>query len=85
MKTIDLKVNELCNEIDYYKEMAEFWKTKYDDLNKEYNLHINSSLKITQQGVANALMFALAISDDEEGNLVIPKEKRQDLANNYKN
>lgn len=79
MKTINVKFDELCIEIDYYKEEAKFWKSKYDELNKEYSLHINESLLSAQKGVANALRFVLSVTDDENGNLVIPAENRKTL------
>lgn len=44
---------------------------------KEYSEHINKSLASAQKGVANTLMFALSVKDDENGNLIIDKESRK--------
>jgi hypothetical protein len=41
---------------------------------------LNDNLETAKQGVANALRFALLVSDDENGNLVISKDNRKDLA-----
>ena len=82
--TADLKFSDLCREIDYWKNIAkealkdaEYWKG-------EYMKHLNNSLASAQKGVADALMFALSVTDDENGNLVIPKESRKNLAKRYK-
>jgi len=84
MKTTELKFYELCDEIDYWKEKAkkaeddaQYWKDQYSSF-------LNESLVSTQKGVANALMLALSVSDDENGNLIIDKETRKELAKNYK-
>mgnify|MGYP006308712481 CR=1 FL=1 len=83
-RTADIKFLELCDEIDYWRERtkkaeadAEYWQT-------EYTKHVNEGLVSAQKGVANALMFALSVRDDEDGNLVIDKDKRQELAENLK-
>lgn len=80
MRTADVKFLQLCNEIDQWKEEANYWKEKYEELQKEYSEHINQNLVSAQKGVANALMFALSVKDDENGNLFIDKESRKDLA-----
>lgn len=81
--TADLKFYALCEEIDYWKGIAkeaqkdaEYWKS-------EYSKHLNDSLVSAQKGVVDALMFALSVTDDENGNLVIPKEKREELAKRH--
>lgn len=83
MKTIDIKFSELCDEIDFWKERseqaeqdAEYWKNQYQTL-------LNESLINAKKGVANALMFALHATDDENGNLVIDKESRKKIAETY--
>lgn len=84
MKTVDVKFYELCDEIDYWKERtkvaeddAKYWKD-------EYSKHLNESLVSAQKGMANALMFALSVRDDENGNLVIDKDARKELAESYR-
>lgn len=84
MKTVDVKFLQLCNEIDQWKDEANYWKDKYEELNKEYSQHLNQSLASAQKGVANALMFALHVKDDENGNLVIDKKSRKDLAETWR-
>jgi len=37
MKTIDYKFAELCDEIDYWQEKAEYWEQRCDDILKEYH------------------------------------------------
>jgi hypothetical protein len=83
-RTIDIKFSDLCDEIDYWKartmkaeEDADYWKNEYTE-------NLNKNLASAQKGVANALMFALSVRDDENGNLVIDKENRKTLAENYK-
>ena len=36
-----------------------------------------------QKGVANALIFALSVTDDEDGNLVVSKEDRVVLSDQF--
>ena len=84
MRTADIKFLQLCNEIDQWKDEANYWKEKYEELQKEYSEHINQSLVSAQKGVANALMFALSVKDDENGNLIIDKESRKELAETWR-
>lgn len=84
MKTIEVKIYDLCEEIDYWKEKtekaekdAEYWRKQYDEL-------LNQNIKSANEGVANALRFALAIKEDEKGNIVIDKESRETLTYQYK-
>ena len=84
MRTADVKFLQLCNEIDQWKEEANYWKEKYEELQKEYSEHINQNLVSAQKGVANALMFALSVKDDENGNLIIEKESRKELAETWR-
>ena len=83
MKTIDYQFSKLCNKIDQWKEEAEYWKAKYEALNKEYNAHLDKSLIESQKGIANAFMFALSVKDDENGNLIIDKNGRKELGENW--
>jgi len=66
--TFDRTVYSLCLEIDKLKEEVKYWREKYE---KEKNANakmLNDNLKQAQQGVANALHFALSVQDDENGN-----------------
>lgn len=84
MKTIDLTVSQLCEEIDYWKEQAEYYKKRYEDEILQRSIESKERLLEAQKGVANALMFALNVKDDAYGNLVITKENRKTLAKQFK-
>ena len=84
MKTIDIKISELCDEIDYWKDLAKNYKEKYEKERDDHISRINKQLEDSQRGVANALMFAMSVRDDENGNMVIDKESRKKLAENWK-
>ena len=83
MKKIDRTFHSLCEEIDDLKEAVEYWKTMYKTERATNNKMLNDNLETAKQGVANALRFDLYVSDDENGNLVISKENRKDLAENW--
>ena len=83
-KTADIKFLELCGEIDYWKERTikaekniEYWKDKYSK-------HINDRIKSAEKGVADAIVFALSVTDDMDGNLIINKENRKILEERFK-
>jgi len=83
MKTSDIKFQELCDEIDYWKERtkkaeenAEYWKNEYSIFLKESNIS-------AKKNVATALLFALSAEDDKDGNLIIKKGNRKELANRF--
>lgn len=83
MKTVDAKFYELCEEIDYWKERTEKAEEDIEYWRNEYNKLMSQSMIHAKQGVANALMFALHATDDENGNLVINKESRKKIAERY--
>lgn len=82
--TFDRTVFSLCLEIDELKEEVAHWKSEYDKIRKEYAASMNAQLKSSQQAIGNALKFALAVKDDADGNLVITKDKRDELAKDFK-
>ena len=84
MKTAEIKFLDLCDEIDYWKERASEAEANANYWKNEYSKHLNESIISTKKDVANALMFALAVRDDENGNLIIDKESRTELAKNFK-
>ena len=84
MKAIDRTFYSLCEEIDDLREAVKYWKEKYETEVQERNVEWKERNENAMQGVANALRFALAVSDDENGNLVISKENRKELAENWK-
>jgi len=83
-KTIDYKFSELCEEIDRWKNEAQYWKEKYEEEISESIERTNESIEMSKKGIANALMFALSVTDDENGNMVINKQDRKTLAENWK-
>lgn len=85
MKTIDRTVSDLCHEIDYLKKEVEYYKALYEQEKQENNRMLNENLESAKKGVANALMFALSVSDNANGDLIISRENRETLANNIKN
>lgn len=84
MKQIEKTFYSLCEEIDDLKEAVKYWKNLYETERATNNKMLNDNLETAKQGVTNALKFALSFSDDENGNLVISKENRKDLADAIK-
>jgi len=82
-RTSDIKFFELCDEIDYWKEQAEHYKEKYETELSERMIDSNQRLKEAQSGVANALLFALSVTDGEDGELIINKENRKSLSKSW--
>ena len=83
MKTIDTKFYLLCEEIDNLKEEVEYYKNLYETERADNFKMLNDNIDNAKQGVANALLFALSVTDDENGNLVISKENRKCLKENW--
>lgn len=82
--TFDRTVFDLCLKIDNLKEEVDYWKQKYENERNENMNNINENLERSKQGIARALMFALHVKDDENGNLIIDKEDRKVLAEQFK-
>lgn len=76
---------DLCAEIDDLRRQVTYWREKFEEERNERSSLLNSQLETAKQGVANALMFALSVKDDANGNLIIDRESRKQLAENYKN
>jgi hypothetical protein len=83
MNTADRTFYSLCGEIDDLKEAVAYWKQMYETERDENTKQLNDRLEESKKGVANALMFALSVSDDENGNMVVSKENRKALAENW--
>ena len=66
MKTINIKLIELCNEIDSYKEMAEYYKNKYEEYKKKYNDLLSEFIHHSNAMMNNVL------------DLMLNKEKRNE-------
>lgn len=77
-------VIDLCNQIDYWKDKAMTYKKLYEDEIKQRSIESNERLEDAKRGVGQALMFALSVKDDQDGNLIINKEDRKLLAKGYK-
>ncbi len=84
MKTIEVTIHSLCDEIDHLKGEVEYWKSRYETEVQERNAEWNERIAETNKGVANALMLAFSITDDANGNLVISKDDRNELAKNWR-
>lgn len=83
MKTIDRVVLDLCEEIDYWKEQAKYWKTRAEELQQEQIQDTNKRYQEAMKGIANGLSLALAIKEDVNGNLIIDKESREELSKTW--
>lgn len=83
MRTIERTVYSLCREIDDLREEVAHWKQLYEAERDENIQSVNARLEEGRKGIANALLFAFSVSDDAEGNLIISKENRKQLAENY--
>ena len=84
MKTSEKTIIDLCDRIDFLEQEVEYWKNKYKNEIKERAEEANISLQSAQKDMANALLFALSVRDDENGNLVLPADERSELAKNWK-
>ena len=84
MRTIEINTYQLCSQIDNLKEEVAYWQTKYEEEKAMNNKMLTENLASAKKGVANALMFALSVKeDDADGNLVIDKKSRKELANSW--
>ena len=83
MRTIEINTYQLCNQIDNLKEEVAYWQNKYEEEKAKNNEILNENFVSAKNGVANALMFCLSVKDDENGNLVIDKENRKKLSENW--
>lgn len=73
-------VVDLCDEVDYWKEQAIYYKKQYEDELAATSFRLHADLENAKKGVANALMFALSVRDNEDGSLSISKEDRINLS-----
>lgn len=73
-------VVDLCDEVDYWKDQALHYKKQYEDECLATSLRLHADLENAKKGVANALMFALSVRDNEDGSLSISKEDRINLS-----
>jgi glucan phosphoethanolaminetransferase (alkaline phosphatase superfamily) len=55
MKTSTIKFYELCEEIDKWREEAEYWKSEAERISKEYHSKINADYDNTMKQTAKIL------------------------------
>lgn len=60
---IDSLIYNLCEEIDTLKEDVEYWKSKYEEMNKKYNDSLDASIKYSHK--MGLSMVAIATNDRE--------------------
>ena len=82
-RTIEINTYQLSSQIDDLKEKVAYWQNKYEEEKAMNNKMLNENLASAKKGVANALMFALSVKDDADGNLIIDKESRKELADSW--
>lgn len=70
MKTINLKFNELCDEIDYWKDEAEHYRLKYEKLHKEYIGQLDKSTKDSMDMCGKIFSVMLRSEQTEKGVLI---------------
>lgn len=83
MKQAEKTFYSLCIEIDNLNEEVEYYKNLYETEKETNNIMHNENLLSAKKGVANALLFALSVSDDADGNLIISKDNRKVLAEKF--
>ena len=84
MRQVELTIIELCEEIDLLKEERNYWKQLYQTERDERNIELNERMDDAKRGVAQALMFALSVKDNQDGSISISKENRNQLAETFK-
>ena len=82
--TFDRPFSSFCWEIDELKAEVSYWREKYEALSVKNAGELQERLEDVQRSLDNALVFALSVRDDGNGNLVIEKEDRKLLAETYK-
>jgi hypothetical protein len=65
MKTADLKFVELCNEVDDWKEAANYWKEKCEAVEKKYTRILDESIAHSQVMTGNQLKLLLSADMDK--------------------
>lgn len=81
--TYEITVKSLCEQVDRWKEEAEYWQAEYQkerDLNQQ---RASELLAATKKSVGQALMFALAVKDTPDGSLVIDPKDRKRLSGSF--
>ena len=58
-RTIDIKLKELCDDVDYWKQKAEYWKQEYDIVRVEHLKSINYSIDNSKKQIGMMLSAVL--------------------------
>ena len=84
MKTVNIKFYDLCDEIDYWKNKANYYKKQFEEERKARSILLNETMLSSQKGIANALMLTLSVEDNKDGSLSISKENRKVLSQTFR-
>lgn len=82
--TADRTLLSLCNEIDRLREAVEHWKEMYETERAENIKVMNENMNRAKVDLGKTISLVLAMSEDGDGNLLINKENRKALAEDYK-
>jgi len=61
MKTIDIVISDLCEQIDRLEADRDLWKSKYEECSKRFAEFIDSSIKNGEVTSKNWVLYALTI------------------------
>lgn len=84
MNTFDRTVKSLCNEIDELKCEVEYWQSLYEQEKADNIRKDKENMDRLNADLGRTIALAFSFKDSEIGDLVIPAEKRKDLAQLYK-
>lgn len=59
IRTADLKFYELCEEVDMWKDESAYWQEKYENLLKEHNDMVRSSIRHNEGMIAGFLKLII--------------------------
>ncbi len=79
MKRSENLINSLCDEVDRWKEEANFWKEEYEKENELRIQERNERYKQVKYDLGNVLQLAFNLKELPDGSLSISPENRKDL------
>lgn len=71
MRTVEEEIYRLCDEINYWKERAEYWEKEFEKERAERVNLLNESIESTRKGIGDALMLAFSIENKPDGSISI--------------